>query len=127
MIAYILSILIGPLFVYSLRVWRSSRTIAVSLSLAAGAALFFVWLPQAATALAQLVGVGRGADLILYMYSLSSFILILDMSLDLRRQNEIITRLAREIALITAGRGSTAAAPKGATEVDEVAHIATEP
>jgi small membrane protein len=99
MISYLLTILIAPFFLYAFRAWRVSRLIALALLGVAAVALAFAWDPGLSTRLAALLGVGRGADLVLYVYSLISFILILDLSLKMKAQHELITRLARELAL----------------------------
>lgn len=99
MIAYLLTLFILPIFLYVFRVWHASRLVALALVGAGSLALAFVWAPELATKLAHGLGVGRGADLVLYMYGLVSFLLILDLSLKLKSQNQVITRLAREIAI----------------------------
>lgn len=63
---------------------------------------YFVWAPSRATALAELVGIGRGADLIFYVWVCISFNLLLSLHLKLRMQQETITKLARHIALTNA-------------------------
>ncbi|WP_428502155.1 DUF2304 family protein [Silanimonas lenta] len=107
MISYVLTLLILPCFLYAFRVWRVSRLIAFSLVVAACLALGFVWSPVLADHLARLLGVGRGADLVIYVYCSISFLLILDLALKLRVQQQMITRLAREIALDRALRQSS--------------------
>jgi hypothetical protein len=67
--------------------------------LVAIAGLFFVWVPSATTYVAELVGIGRGADLIFYLWVCISLILLLNLHLKLRTQQEMITQLARAIAL----------------------------
>lgn len=99
MIAYLLTILILPIFLYALRVWRVSRWISLALVGGAAIAMIFVWTPGLANELAAVMGVGRGADLVIYVYCLLSAILILDVSLKLKAQHQLITCLAREIAL----------------------------
>jgi hypothetical protein len=49
--------------------------------------------------LAELVGIGRGADLILYVWVCISLILLLNLHLKIRMQLELITMLARKLAL----------------------------
>jgi len=66
------------------------------------AGLYFVWLPSHATMLASLVGIGRGVDLIIYVWVVISLILLLNLHLKLRSQAELITVLTREIALANA-------------------------
>ncbi|MBT9160122.1 MAG: hypothetical protein DDT26_01395 [Dehalococcoidia bacterium] len=99
MITYLLTLLILPIFLYAFRAWRVSRLVSSSLVMGATVAVSFVWTPALANALASFMGVGRGADLVIYVYCLLSFILILDLSLKLKAQHQVVTRLAREIAL----------------------------
>jgi hypothetical protein len=63
------------------------------------AGLYFVWVPKHSTRLAELVGVGRGVDLIFYVWVCISLILLLSLHLKLRMQMELITVLARKLAL----------------------------
>jgi len=101
-IAYVLTLLIVPVFIYAFRAWRVSRFVSITLVGTGAGGLGFVWMPSLANGLAGAMGVGRGADLIIYVYCLLSFILILDLSLKLKAQHKVITRLAREIALTAA-------------------------
>ena len=68
----------------------------------ATAGLYFVWLPQHSTQLAELVGIGRGVDLILYVWVCISLVVLLNLHLKLRNQTELITTLARNIAIADA-------------------------
>jgi small membrane protein len=69
-----------------------------------------VWVPEHASRLASLVGIGRGVDLVLYTWVVISLIMLLNLHLKLRSQMELITVLARRIAIDEAARGSGAAA-----------------
>jgi hypothetical protein len=75
--------------------------------LAAMTGLYFVWIPSHATWLAELVGIGRGVDLILYVWVVISLIVLLNLHLKLRVQKEMITVLARELAIANARAAST--------------------
>lgn len=99
MIAYVLTALIAPIFIYAFRAWHVSRLVALVLVAGGVIAILFVWHPGLANALAAAMGVGRGADLVIYVYCLLSVVLILDISLKLKAMHQVITRLAREIAL----------------------------
>jgi hypothetical protein len=63
------------------------------------AGLFFVWMPEQANDIAYLLGVGRGADLILYCWILTSLIMGLNLHLLIRENQQITTELARRLAL----------------------------
>lgn len=95
----VLSLLLFGVLVYA---WVESRRspIVALLSFAAGAAgLYFVWFPSHSTRVAEIAGVGRGVDLILYLWVCISLIMLLNLHLKLRKQHELITVLARKIAL----------------------------
>ena len=68
--------------------------------LAACGGLYFVWFPTHATFLAEAVGVGRGVDLIIYVWVVISLLVVFNLHLKLRSQMELITGLAREIAIL---------------------------
>jgi small membrane protein len=98
----ILSVLLCGVLVYA---WVEARRspIVAGLSLAAACAgLYFVWFPTHSTRVAEFVGVGRGADLVLYLWVCISLVVLLNLHLKLRTQHELITALARKIALANA-------------------------
>ncbi|HEX7710435.1 MAG TPA: DUF2304 domain-containing protein [Sphingomonadaceae bacterium] len=59
----------------------------------------FIWMPSLTTQIAELVGIGRGADLILYIWIILNLFLILRLHIKLREQSEALTKLARQLAL----------------------------
>lgn len=67
-------------------------------------AAYIVWVPDHATYLANLVGIGRGADLVLYIWVLISCAILLLLYLNIREQLQLITTLARRMALADALR-----------------------
>jgi small membrane protein len=101
-----LSLLLCSVLVYSWAEHRRSPVVALASCTTALAGLYFVWFPSHTTWVAELVGIGRGADLILYMWVCISLIILLNLHLKLRTQHELITDLARTIALANAGSQS---------------------
>jgi hypothetical protein len=99
---FILSILLAGILIYAWSEYARSPAIAVLGVLVATAGLYFVWVPEHSTQLAELVGIGRGVDLILYIWVCLSLIVVLNLHLKLRTQMELITALARKIALADA-------------------------
>ena len=95
-------ILTGLLSCVLLYAWIEYRRAPVIGLLSVLAALYFVWVPAHATWLAALVGIGRGVDLILYIWVVISLIVLLNLHLKLRMQLEQITILARELAIANA-------------------------
>jgi small membrane protein len=68
---------------------------------------YIVWMPEHATYLANLIGIGRGADLVLYVWVLIGSATMLLLYLKLREQFQLITTLARKMALADAARDET--------------------
>ena len=67
---------------------------------------YIVWMPDHATYLANLIGIGRGADLVLYVWVLISSAVLLLLYLNIREQLQLITELVRSMALAEARRPS---------------------
>ncbi len=63
---------------------------------------YLVWFPEQTTTIAQVVGVGRGADLIAYTWTVISLLLILMLHLRTARLKLEVTELARHIAMMEA-------------------------
>ena len=94
----LLSVLLGGVLVYAWAEYRRSPLVG-ALSIVAGlAGLYFVWIPSHSTLVAEFVGIGRGVDLILYLWVCISLTVMLNLHLKLRAQQETITKLARSIA-----------------------------
>jgi len=58
--------------------------------------------PQWSTQLARLFGVGRGADLVLYVWTAISILLLANTHFRLRSYQEMLTVLTREVAILEA-------------------------
>jgi hypothetical protein len=99
---FFLSALLLAILIYAWSEYARSPAIALVAVLAACGGLYFVWFPVHATALAELAGIGRGVDLIIYTWVVISLLVALNLHLKLRAQMELITALAREIALAKA-------------------------
>jgi hypothetical protein len=110
MIAQIgLSILLLGVMFYAWTEYSRAPAIGLVSMIVAAAGLYFVWLPSHATRLASLVGIGRGVDLILYVWVIISLMVMLNLHLKLRSQMEVITALTREIAIANARPAAPAA------------------
>jgi hypothetical protein len=94
---------------------RRSPVVALLSIIAAAAGLYFTWTPDHATKVATWAGVGRGVDLVLYIWVCISLIVLLNLHLKLRSQMELVTIMARTIALAEARHQfSEMAAPRQA-------------
>jgi hypothetical protein len=103
----IFSALLLGVLLYAWTEYPRAHVIGILAMVAASVGLYFVWIPAHATRLAALVGVGRGVDLVLYIWVVISLIILLNLHLKLRAQMEVITVLAREIAIANARVPST--------------------
>jgi hypothetical protein len=98
----VLSALLAGILLYAWTEYRRSPAVALLTVFVASAGMYFVWVPEHSTQLAELVGIGRGVDLILYIWVCISLIVLLNLHLKLRTQMELITTLARRIAIADA-------------------------
>jgi len=87
-------------WVYVLTQSGISRLIRMPLYFVIVAGIYFVWLPEQATSLANKLGIGRGADLIFYTWNIISFGVLINVHLKLRRNLNLVTQLARHIAMV---------------------------
>ena len=85
-----------------------SRAAGLVLSLVPLVGLIFVWNPDLTTRIAASIGIGRGADLMLYFWVVSSLIVGLILHIRIRVLHGEITALARAVALKDAERDKPA-------------------
>src|SRR5437764_9676878 len=95
----ILSLLLCGVLIYAWAEYRRSPAVAFMSVVVSVAGLLFVWVPSLSTRVAEFAGIGRGVDLILYLWVCISLIVLLNLHLKLRTQDERITKLARAIAM----------------------------
>jgi hypothetical protein len=91
-----LLLLIGGIYLMALSSRLVSRLALLSL-VAAG--VIFVINPDLTTRIAHSVGVGRGTDLLLYLFCLASLMLFLKLYRKNRAIEEKLTEVARQVAL----------------------------
>lgn len=70
--------------------------------------VYFVLVPETTSRIAHALGVGRGADLILYCWVVTSLAMFIQLQFATLKTNETITRLARRLAIETAASNSKA-------------------
>jgi hypothetical protein len=105
---FVLSSLLAAVLLYAWTEYRRAPLVAVLTLFVATAGIYFVWVPEHSTQLAELVGIGRGVDLILYIWVCISLIVLLNLHLKLRTQMELITTLARKAAIADASPAHSA-------------------
>jgi small membrane protein len=98
----VLSVLMGGVLLYAGNERRRSPVVAWLSIAAAMAGLYFTWMPEHATFLAHWTGIGRGVDVVIYVWVCITLIVLLNLHLKLRTQMELVTVLARTIALAEA-------------------------
>lgn len=84
---------------YAYRVMAQGNSMALLLLIFSLAAIFFVFFPEETIVIANMLGVGRGTDLLLYFCFITGIILILLIHVKFRHQSIMITELARALAL----------------------------
>jgi hypothetical protein len=94
-----LLLLIGGIYVTSLSSRLVSRLAVLGLL---GAGVLFVINPELTTRLAHSVGVGRGTDLLLYLFCLASTTVFLTFYKKNRTVEEKLTGVARQVVLLGA-------------------------
>ena len=99
MIEIILTALLSVGIVFAVREWKQSRILCSAIVLLTAAGIFFVWEQDASMRIAKVLGVGRGADLVLYVYAAISFVLIISLVLRIKALHEKFTELSRAFAL----------------------------
>jgi len=92
------------LAIYAYFQWRKAPLVAGMLLLVTLAGLVFAVAPDIANDLAHRVGIGRGADLIMYFFILISLMDIFNVHLRFRASEERFTQVVRALALLDAGR-----------------------
>lgn len=116
MIKVVLSLGLFSLFFYAFSQRRRSWAVSVSIAVISLLGVVLVVFPDLTSWAAHLLGVGRGADLVLYCFVLITFVAIFNLHLKLRASLETTTALARALAIATADAPSQKAAasrPKG--------------
>ena len=91
--------------VYAFLQRRKSRLVSGMLAIVSLAGIYLVVDPDRASELAHLVGVGRGADLIVYCWVVISLMVSVNLQFKIMALRGDITELARALALQEANRG----------------------
>ncbi len=84
---------------YALLQRSRSPYISITMSLVSLAGIYFVWFPESTNELAHIVGVGRGADLVIYCWLIISLIIPMNLQFKILQLQSAITILVREQAL----------------------------
>lgn len=102
MIQIILSAALLMMLFYALSQGAKVPVVKFLIGVASIVGIYLVWEPEQANRLAHLVGIGRGADLLLYCWIVISLIVSLNLHLKLKTQMDHITALTRHMAIAEA-------------------------
>lgn len=98
-ISVVLSAMMLAALAAGLALRRRAPALGIALAMAAAAGLYFVWMPDHLSAVANAMGVGRGTDLLLYLWVALTMLAFAGVVLELRYLRRQLTLLARELAL----------------------------
>ena len=102
MITLLILIFLGMVFLFGFRLFTSGRrVIGVVWTLLAAAGMYFVLNPMQSTAFANMLGVGRGTDLVFYLFACFMTLFAILLAIKISIQERQITGLARQIALLS--------------------------
>ncbi|MFN3721010.1 MAG: DUF2304 family protein [Rhizobium rhizophilum] len=101
-IQFILAFIILILAAYAIRQIKTSAPIAICMLLCCMSGLLLVIFPAISTDIANFLGVGRGADLVIYILAVLTLGGIFNLHLRIRATQELITNLARAQAIASA-------------------------
>lgn len=98
----LVTLLLLGLILYALLQQREFPLLGRLMPILALAGIYVVWFPESTSHVAHWLGIGRGADLMLYVWSLVSGLLILGLHLKLLAYERRMTDLARHVAIADA-------------------------
>ena len=81
--------------------------------------VYFVWMPSHTTVVARWLGVGRGTDLLIYVWILLTLFMGVNLHLKIRSARAEITGLARAIALVSARGPAAPSTPEDGAPMSE--------
>jgi small membrane protein len=99
MIQPIITFVLLAILFFTLIQSRSGRILRTLMILSVLLGIVFTWMPVLSNEIAHYLGVGRGADLIFYIWILISMLALVALYFSFSRQNKQITELARALAL----------------------------
>ena len=95
----ILAVFVFGVYIYRLRTVLADRLILFLLTCAA---VVFIIRPDITTHIANFLGIGRGADLVFYLFIIYCLFRFVEISSSIKSLEKDITRISREIAILNA-------------------------
>ena len=86
--------------IYALTQLSRSRYLSIGAILSALSGITLVVYPEISNVLAKGVGIGRGVDLIFYIFMVVTYIMLFNLHVRAREHTETVTELARGVALL---------------------------
>ena len=103
-IQIVLTVALAFVFLYAANQRPKILAFRAAVALVCAVGMVVVWAPDVSTRVANAVNIGRGADLISYLWIALSLIIAVNVHIRLRLESEKVTQLAREIAILNARR-----------------------
>lgn len=97
----LISVLVGVL-IYAGAQRNRAPVLSIFMALFSMTGGAFVIMPELTNQIAQIVGVGRGADLVLYCFVVLMLVAVFNIHLRLRSEKEDMTKIARALAIMAA-------------------------
>jgi hypothetical protein len=104
MIQPIITAALLGILLFALLSRQAGQVLRLGFAAAVVAGLVVTWAPDLSNRIARWLGVGRGADLLFYMWILISLLVLVMVHLKFLRLSRQITELARAVALLRAER-----------------------
>lgn len=95
----ILSALLLSILFFVMIQHHSGRVLRRTVAIAVLIGITFIWMPELSNQFAHRVGIGRGADLVIYVWIVLSMLGLASLYITFNRQERQITQLARALAL----------------------------
>ncbi len=99
---WLLIVALGLIAAYAVSQWRAAPAVAAGIFATTLCGTVVVIFPDIATSTANAIGIGRGADLIMYVFIIVILAAILNIHIKIRSSHKQLTEIARTIALQTA-------------------------
>jgi hypothetical protein len=78
---------------------RKIKLVSTGMILLSVVAIYFIWNPGITNTLANLIGIGRGADLMMYCFLVFVIFQLIVLHVKLHTQTMLLTKLARRVAI----------------------------
>ena len=95
----ILSILLLGVLFFVMIQHHSGRLLRPAVAIAVAVVILFTWMPEFSNKVANYLGIGRGADMIFYIWIVLSMLAFASLYITFNKQERQITHLTRALAL----------------------------